>query len=229
MRRFVLAILTCLAAATSACSRHPSLETRTFALHYITWGKAQDLIKPYVYEDRPGAAGALSGTDGAITVRETKDNLDKIARVLQEYDHSAPNVRLHFQVILADGAAPMDSSIAPVVSQLRNLFRFDGYRLVTEAQATGTENSHISQLLDGGKALGPMLLLEVRILSVRGAADSGVADLSVALKNASGLNMGELQTQIGARMGQTVVLGSTQFYGHPGTVILTVRPELVQD
>lgn len=226
MRLATLAALTSIVAVAAACSRRPSLETRTFALQYITRGEASELIKPYVYLDRPGAAGDLSATESAITVRETADNLDKIARVLQEYDHPAPNVRLHFQVILADGAAPVDSSIAPVVTQLRKLFRFQGYRLVTQAQVTGTEHTSISQVLDGGQTLGEMLL-RVDVGRIRGSADSAVAEVNVQLHGDGGLS--ELRTQIGARVGQTMVLGSTQFSGHPGTVILTVRPELVDN
>lgn len=226
MRLATLAALSSIALVAAACSRRPALETRTFALHYLSQGEAGELVKPYVYLDRPGAAGALSATESAITVRETPDNLDKIARMLQQYDHPAPNVRLHFQVILADGAAPVDSSIAPVVAQLRKLFRFQGYRLVTQAQVTGTEHTSITQALNGGPALGGMLL-RVVVGSIRGSADSTVAEVSVRLQGSGGLS--ELQTEIGARVGQTMVLGSTQFSGHPGTVILTVRPALVED
>lgn len=226
MRPLRMLLLAVLAAGPLACSRSPTLDTRTFPLHYMNRNAAQALVAPYVFTDRPNAPGKMSASDDAITVRETPDNLNKIQRVLAQYDHAAPNVRLHFQVIEADGAAPTDSSIANVTAQLHKLFRFAGYRLVTQAQVTGTDNSTTSQMLDGGKALGG-LYLQVGIQRVRGTGDSAVVDMSVRLL--AGGAGSQLKTQIGARVGQTVVLGGTHVSERDGTVILTVRPELVAD
>jgi len=217
-------LLAVLAAGPLACSRGPTLDTRTFPLHYMSRDQAQALVAPYVFTDRPNAPGKMSASDDAITVRETPDNLDKIARVLAQYDRRSPNVRLRFQLIEADGAAPTDTNIAAVVAQLRKLFRFAGYRFVTQTQITGTANSSISQMLDGGQGLGGMAL-QVGIRRVRGAADSAIVDMAVQLTSLRG--MGKLQTEVAARMGQTVVIGSTQMLGQPGPIILTVRPELV--
>lgn len=227
MRPLRMLLLAVLAAGPLACSRGPALDTRTFPLHYMTRSQAQAIIAPYVFTDRPNAPGKMSASDDAITVRETPDNLDKIQRVLAQYDHAAPNVRLHFQVIHADGYAAPDSSIAAVVTQLRKLFRFDGYRLVTRAEVVGSDNSASTQILDGGSTVGQMLL-RVGIRRIRGTGDSTVVDLSVDLKGGRAA-MSDLSTELGARTGQTVVLGGMHATGVPGQIILTVRPELVAD
>jgi len=226
MRPFRTLFLAVLAAGPLACSRGPTLDTRTFPLHYMTRDQAQAIIAPYVFTDRPNAPGKLSASDDAITVRETPDNLDKIARVLAQYDRRSPNVRLRFQVIEADGVSRTDSSIADVVAQLRKLFRFKGYRFVTQTQVTGTARSNISQMLDGGQTLGGMVL-QVGIRQVRGSGDSATVDMAVQLGSLRG--MGKLETEVAARIGQTVVIGSTQMLGQPGPIILTVRPELVAE
>jgi len=119
-----------------AC-RGPQLETQTFELEYLDAHTAASLIEPYVYFDRERNPGTVSTAGDMashlITVRETRDNLEKIERVLSEYDQPAPMVQLHFQLIEANGTATQDPAIDDVESALRRLFKFEGYRLVADA------------------------------------------------------------------------------------------------
>ncbi len=210
------------AVAALGCSAgSPDLDTRTFELQHLEVNAAAQMIDPYVYGDRAGAPGEISGTGNTLTVRETPDNLDKIARVLAEYDRPKPSVQLHFQIIAADGASAPDPAIAEVETELRKLFRFDGYRLITEAVLGGTDGSTVTQRVSGPE--GP-LEINVEIQQVRGATDSGSVLMKVALWVPEG---GGLNTSVNARSGQTVVLGNAQIGSKGGTLILTVRPELV--
>lgn len=208
--------------AVTACGG-PRLDTRTFQLKNITGEDAARLLDPYVFNDRKDAPGAMSQLPGSITVRETPDNLDKIARVLTEYDRPKPSVRLHFQVIQADGAATTDPAIAEVEGTLRKLFRFRGYRLVAEAVAGGMEGSSISQVVAG---LGGPYRIRAHIFDVRASHDSGSVRISAELVGSGAM---ELKTTVTLRPGQTAVLGNTQMSEKLGTLILTVRPELVQN
>ena len=115
----------------------PSLETRTFALHHIEASEAANLIGPYIYSERAGAPGMVSEAQDdspAITVRETADNLARIAAVLAEFDRPADRTRtlaLKFQLISPNGSEP-DPEISDVVAELRRFLRFDGYSLAGE-------------------------------------------------------------------------------------------------
>jgi len=208
----------------AACGRTPQLDTRTYPLHYLSRDAAHGLIEPYIYRDRAGAPGSLSSTESTVTVRETSDNLDKIARVLAQYDVPSPWVRLHFQLIEADGASAPDSSIAAVETELKKLFRFAGYKLVAEAVLTGSAQSHVEQGIGRALSNGVPYLLGVDIGEVRTIGDSGFVSLQVQLRSAC---CGALTTRINARAGQTVVLGNAQLDNTGNTKILTVRPELV--
>jgi hypothetical protein len=206
----------------AACGRGPRLETRTFALRHLGPGEAQQIIQPYVYQDRPGAKGAFSTTLNAITVRETPDNLDRIARVLAQYDRPQPGVRLTFAIISADGAAHSDSSIRDVEATLRSLFRFRSYALVAQGIMTGTENSSSAQMLAG--AGGPYRL-EAGIERVSGSGDSATVTLHVHLiVPRSG---GEFRTEVGIPAGKTAVLGNVLGGSPNSALILTVRPDLL--
>ena len=120
-----------LAAVTVACGSGQRLETRTFEIRHLPAGIAGGMIGPYVDRQRPSAPGDMNVIGNVITVRETADNLDRIGRVLAQFDRPQPGVRLTFKLIEADGVAVRDTSIADVEAALRSLFRFRGYRLIT--------------------------------------------------------------------------------------------------
>jgi len=194
-----------------------SLDTRTFALHYLRPPEAEAIILPYVYRDRPNAQGVISPAEASITVRETPDNLDKIARVLAEYDRPRPLIRLTAHLIQADGAAKSDSAIADVEASLRKLFRFSGYRLVEEGIFSTTEDGVVQQQLGSGA-----YTIEVKVHRVAGAGDSATVPLEVHL---FGRNL-RFSTDVGIPVGKTAVLGNVG-EDPRGTLILTVRPELI--
>ncbi len=207
-----------------ACFRSsPRLETRTFALHYLTQGEVDQLLHPYVDFERPDAKGAMTSTGSTVTVRETRDNLDRIARVLAQYDRPQPSVRLHFQIIQADGAARTDSSIRDVEAVLKSLFRFRGYSLVAEGVVSGSQHSNTQQTLAGR---GGPYSLWTSIQQVSGTGDSGVVHLQVQLRFPR-QPWQSFETSVGVPVGKTAVLGNVTGSTTTSALILTVRPDLV--
>src|SRR5438445_10378682 len=167
------------AALLAACSpRGPNLDTRTFALKYLRGSDAIPIVVPYVYTDRPNANGVFSVSDNAITVRETPDNLDKIARVLAQSHRPRPFVRLTFHLIEADGAATTDPVIRDVEATLRQLFRFRGYRLVAEGVVSATEKGEVTQVLGSETE---HYALESSVQRFAGSADRAPVERSVHL------------------------------------------------
>ncbi len=209
----------CLAAA---CSGTPRLETRTFALHYLGQVEVLQLLHPYVDSERPGAKGAMTVTGRTVTVRETADNLDRIARVLAQYDRPQPGVQLHFKIIRADGEARPDSSIRDVETVLRSLFRFRGYALVADGFVTGAEGTTTRQTLAGSG--GPYSLI-ARINELSGTGDSAIVHLVVELRFPG--PGGSFETSVGIPSGKTAVLGNVTGSTSGSALILTVRPDLI--
>ena len=222
-----------LAMFLTACGSGVTLETRTFRLQSLDDRVALVVVDPYVYGDRPNAPGAATAMQGVLTVRETSDNLDRIARVLEEFDSPRQSVSLHFQVILANGQTTPDSSIADVVAELRNLFRFEGYQLIAEGFVAGHERSQVSQTmfdkrLNPGSPIPPGILYtaysaRAEIGTMSGAPDLTVVELAVELWERQGDALFGASVTIG--VGNTVVLGTLQLPGNQA-LILTVRAEL---
>lgn len=205
-----------------SCDGRVELATQTFELQYMHPEEAVEMIAPYVYPEREGAAGLVTHFSGGVTVRETRENLARIQEVLRNYDLATPGVRLHFQLIEANGFSGTDSRIADVRRALEELFRFEGYRLIAEPQMAAMEGTGSSQMIGGSGDGMDGYYLEARVQDIRGRGDRASVILSVNLR---GPAMARIETALAVPVGETVVLGSSQ--AGTETLILTVRPEFV--
>jgi hypothetical protein len=203
-----------------ACSTEPDLDIRTFNLDHRSGYEAAQLVQPYVFSDRDGAPGMMSATEEALSVRETPDNLQKIARVLEEFDRPVPELRLRFQLIEADSFQDADPEIADVVEQLGRLFSFRGYRLLGQAVVSVAGNRG-----GGGfrqRFLGPEEdFLVTATAELQSSASVRLRDLTLWGEGAP-----ILESTINAADGQTLVIGGTRAGRSGRSLILTVRPEM---
>ncbi|HEX7051980.1 MAG TPA: hypothetical protein VF188_17360 [Longimicrobiales bacterium] len=227
-------LLTSLAASVlfAACGAGPrsGLETRTFRLDYLDAQTAAGLIGPYVFtegsEIRP-----VQGSVDALTIRERPEILDRIGATLAVYDRprGQPSVRLRFQLIEADGFDDVDPAIAEVEGALRELFRFDGYRLLAEAVVSGARRygefqQHVT--VDGEQyAISGQVWAIHDAADASDAAEAGTVRLDINLRNLT-RHETVLEAEVEIPTDQTVVLGNGQTSGRDGTLILAVRPEV---
>lgn len=195
------------------------LDTRTFAVEHISPEQATNLVRPYVFADRPLAPGAMSYSSGveAISVRETPDNLDKIARMLEQFDVAASrprSYRLHFQVVVGNGAESTDDRLALVERELRKVFRFDGYSLIGEGHVAVSGGTFELQIAtNASEPLEPSekwrMHIVGRVYGKEGdeAMSLTITDLPPGM-SVSRRRTGKVETRLGFRPGQTLVLGS---------------------
>lgn len=213
-------------ASITGCNSEPDLETRTFELMFIDDDVAADLVAPYIYFDREVGSGTMTVTEGKLTVRETNENLERIAGVLAEFDKQKPGVQLRFQLIEANGFASVDPAISEVESALREVFRFEGYRLLGEALVNGMEGSWLRQEIPSDE--GQVFHLRSGIADVRTDSEGGSVELQVELE---AWGDAVLATSLRVRAGQTAVLGSAALRTgetQGRTLILAVRPEITE-
>jgi len=205
-RPFLLvALLATLTAGACDWLGSTRLDVQTFNLQNRSGYEAAQLIDPYVFGDRAENPGTMSATESAITVRETRDNLEKIGRVLAEFDQPIPEIRLYFQLIEADSFQDQDPAIEDVVDELRSLFRFQGYRLLGEATVP----------LAGG-TMAPQEFSQ-RFLGVENpiTVEAAVRVLSTGSIRLDPVRLRDtwdqlLSTSVNIAPGQTIVLGGTQ-------------------
>lgn len=219
------------AGVTSAAaqgSRDP-VTVRTFMLQRLSQQQAADLLAPYTSQGKgEGVFTAGTGVHG-VTVRGTRETLERVDSLLRANDHPARTVRLRFQLIAAsDSTLPRDPSIADVDAALRGLFQFKGYRLLSDGVVFTVEGTPLfSMSLKGDEGERYEVTGVLRALASGPAGD--VADLDVNLKRpgVEGAFAGSaiLSTRLNAPLGKAVVLGSGAGQGNTTTMILVVRPE----
>lgn len=217
-RRTIAASVGALVLVTLAACDRGRLEVRTFELSHLGSGEALELIRPYVYTERRNAPGAATTIDGALSVRELPENLERIAAVLAEFDEARRDVELYFQLIEADGFSGSDPRIADVEAELREVFQFQGYRLVAEAFALASDGSELLQRM---RAADTMYAITGRVFAT---TPSSVVLDEITLWDEAGSDQ-HLRTTVTLQRGQTLVLGASPKPGSSATLLLTVRAE----
>lgn len=206
------------------------MSERTFRLIHLDPKDAAALVAPYLHP--PFASVYEAGSIRAITVRETAATLLRVEALLKEYDRAPETVILRFQLIAAESTQSRDPAIAAVESQLRTLFRFPGYRLLSEATAMAGIYSDFQLLIPAGEE-------RLQLTGSVGSVNAGQPDPSIQLRvslerptpvveKGTGHVMagGLLGTRLTIPLGQTVVMGSTTPGGSIQALILVVRPEI---
>ena len=151
------------------------------------------------------------------------------------------NVLLTFHLIQADGFTDQDPEISGVVTELRNLFNFQGYRLLSTSVfnvgmmvgSSGRSTSGFgSQRIISGES-GTPLTISAMLSSRR---STGTVRAEVTLTDATTRPTGEvlraneriplLEASVTMRDGQRVVLGSARRTAEEPVLILVVTPRI---
>jgi hypothetical protein len=196
---------------------------------------ASAVARTQAYIDSLRAAGALEArawvpvvdSQGRTAVRV----VDVIAQgAIQRESMPAPaapqviqarNIRLSFQLIEADGFVDVDPSIAEIVGELRQLFRFEGYRLLDSSLLTGVipgsnEHPDAANMVRQRLALGSRGTFDL-VASIQRSDNAERTRIFVQLVDTyAGQHQDGriMETSVNVRDGQTIVLGS----GRPGAV-----------
>jgi hypothetical protein len=174
----------------------------------------------------------------AITVRAPASVLSRVDSILKANDRAPVTVTLRLQVIAASDSAVRDASISELDAELRNLFRFNGYRLLSQNTVWVNDGSTFSTTMRGpngdqlsiwgdlsGVRREGTKSVKLVISLTRKTQEAGMMDGKMQSKP---VDQGLLQTGLTIPIGQTVVVGSAMTGGSTPAIILTVRPELAQ-
>ncbi len=212
---------------------------RTISLQYLSNADAAKLASPYVPMGYTRAGVFEAGNAvHAITVVAPVGAFVRIDSVVRANDRAPATVTLRLQIIAASDSLVRDPSISELDAELSNLFRFKGYRLLSQNSVSVNDGSSFLAVMrgpgsdqltvdgmvtgfrrDGGKSVQ---------VSIQLSHNSRQADM-VGGKVQTGLLRQELlRTGLTIPIGQTVVVGSAMTGGSTPAIILTVRPELAK-
>ena len=209
---------------------------RTFPLKYLSNSDAAKLVSPYAQFTSSGSGVFEAGSAvHAITVRAPQRVLLRVDSLLKANDRPRPTIVLRLQLIVTSDSAVSDPDIAAIGAELHNLFRFKGYRLLSQNTAQANEGASFLTTMRGDN--GDVISVTGQLENVRREAPQTV-QLSVRLtqvsrqvnapggvKETAQANQPLLNTVLTIPVGQTVVVGGAISGGLAQALILTIRPE----
>jgi hypothetical protein len=223
-----------------AATTWQQMPVRTFTLIRLSTAQAARLITPYAAGPNEGVFPGASSHE--IIVRAPQQVLLVVDSLLREHDKASTPVQLTFQLYAATDSAG-DEPPADISAALHSMFRFKGYRLISQGGITTNEDESFAVTLGTNQASRRAALYRVHgnLESVTGAG-KGMLPLTIRLEQVSpGSAADVFSTGLTVPLGQTVVLGSgavVEFADKPtpGAVggmstqalILAVRPDGVR-
>lgn len=228
---FLAALAAPVAAQQQAAARtigsNVEFVVRTVPLHHLSSSEAVKLLSPYA--QTPGGGVYEAPGVRAVTIREVSKIFADMIAVLAQYDREPGNVTLYFQLIAAESTTVRDPAVVGLDSLLRGVLRFSGYRLLSTAVASASEQQNVTQSLT---ADGDPLTLSVDVRELRVDGNDASVHLNVDLRRPMAAVGGVmrsvvvLSTGVTVPIGQTVVLGAATTTSSRRALILVVRPQL---
>ena len=171
-----------------------------------------------------------SGIGGALIMTLALVSLPGIASAQEREDaaETVRNVQLIFQLVEADGFTDDDPEISDVVSELRKLFSFRGYRLLSTS-VLNVGLSHLNASTLSGSGAQRIVLDDSRTplaisTEVRARRTTRTVRATVTLTDLVPLPLLEASATI--RDGQRAVLGSARRSADAPVLILIVTPRM---
>jgi len=198
-------------------------------LQHQTVDDAVELVYRLLSEDgtvelRPGGS--------TLVVRDTARALERIVRLLEDFDHPLRSVRLHLQIVRAATGAPEPgeaSALSPeLLARLRELLRYERYHLLAEARFSVWEgesvDSRLGDLYSVAFRLGTVLADQrVKLQGFELARSPGKV-ASAAGERSPGERL--IRTHINLWLGEPMVLGLAQAEASEEALMVIVSSSL---
>jgi len=171
----------------------------------------------------PGTGVAVDEVTNSLIVRETKQNLAKVAGVVEKFDTELATLLLQFRIIYAshDGEK-VDDSIKDVADELKKLFDYTRYE-AHEGPLVKVQQGHSASVEDTGSGMN----VEVRRCDYD--AESGKIRIEGLKASRKVEKEGEkpsflnISTTIKVDVGHTVVLGGASSKNAKDALIVVVK------
>ena len=184
--------------AAASAQTEPALLVHAYTLIHQPAAEALALVHPLLSER---GSVQLQPGGNTLVVRDEAAVVEQVAELLREFDHPARKLGIRIQVVRAgdggDGAG-LDPELA---RRLRELLRYDSYRVKAAADLEAREGEQVSYELGE----------EYRITFQLGTLMSGerlkLHDFEVARRAAAEQQQRLLHTQVNLRLGRPMILG----------------------
>ncbi len=216
-----LAVLAALAAGPPLFAQPPpALVVHAYTLRHQPAAEALALVHPLLC-DRGSVQ--LQPGGNTLVVRDTPAVVERVARLLRDFDHPPQQLAMRIQVVRAGDDGEGDTLEPELAERLRELLRYDSYRVVATAELEARE----------GERVGYELGEEYRIVFQLGTLMSGekikLQGFEVTRQVADGEPRQLLRTQVNLRLGRPMILGLAKDESSRRALLLVLTCTLAGD
>jgi hypothetical protein len=177
-----------------------------------------------------GATLKTSSALKAIAVTGPPSVVDAIGEAIKRFDVPTKNVELTFHLVSAltqtSSQEPLPKELDGVAKELRNLFTYQGYRLLDKVVLRCREGGPTT-VANGSFGQGPAIAYSITLGSVTVSEDNKIRTIgtNLNLRDSKGGSF-FISTGISVREGQKIVVGKTGM-GGSDALILVVTAKVV--
>ena len=185
-------------AVGAAAQAEPPLLVHAYTLRHQPAAEALVLVHPLL---SPQGSVQLQPGGNTLVVRDEAAVVERVSALLREFDHPALRLALRIQVVRAGDGGDGERLDPELTERLRELLRYDSYRVVAAADLEGREGELASYELGE----------EYRIAFQLGTLMSGerlkLHDFEVTRRGGREDPRRLLRTQVNLRLGRPMILG----------------------
>lgn len=203
-------------------------------VNYIRVHTAADILRSY---SSPYGKIQILRERNTLIIEDKPEFVDKLLSILKEIDAKPLDLQFKVELILGtktpDAKAVMSDSLRsdPVIKELRNLLKYDSFKLLDSSLIKVQDNGRSSQRL-GGDEISLLLRLEPRHIK-EGKKDAFQVDLD--LRQYIGFNKeGDtiatmlIETSLTFQTGKRTVVGVSKLNGGNQALILIIQGTVIE-
>jgi hypothetical protein len=216
-----VAVVLMLAGAVAATAQQePALLVHAYTLRHQPAAAALGLVHPLL--SQRGSVQLQPGGN-TLVVRDESAVVERVAALLREFDHPAQKLAIRIQVVRAGDGGEGATLEAELAERLRELLRYDSYRVMAAADLEAREGEGVSYELGE----------EYRITFQLGTLMSGerlkLHDFEVTRRAGDEEQRRLLHTQVNLRLGRPMILGLAKDESSRRALLLVLTCTLAGD
>jgi hypothetical protein len=187
-----------LAGGVAAAQTEPALLIHAHTLRHQPAAEALELVHPLL--SRRGSVQLQPGGN-TLVVRDEAAVVQQVTELLREFDHPAKKLAIRIQVVRAGDGGTGETLEAELAERLRELLRYDSYRVLAAADLEAREGDLATY------ELGEEYSIAFQLGTLMSDERLKLHDFEVTRRADGEQRQRLLRTQVNLRLGRPMILG----------------------
>jgi hypothetical protein len=185
-------------AAAARAQPEPPLVVHAYTLRHQPAAEALALVHPLL---SPRGTVQLQPGGNTLMVRDEEEVVERVVAVLREFDHPAQKLAIRIQVVRAGDGGEGERLEPELADRLRELLRYDSYRVMAAADLEAREGEQVSY------ELGEEYRIVFQLGTLMSRERIKLHDFEVTRRADVDDRQRLLRTQVNLRLGRPMILG----------------------